>query len=356
MIDGAMQDYELTLDKILTHAAKWHPHAEIVSALDDGSTVRASYAELYGRARRMSAYLASLGVAKGDRVATLAWNSRGHIEGWYCIMAMGAVCHTLNPRLTATQLASMVQQSGAKIVFASVDLAGLAQAVAKEAPGLRRIILIDCPSLPAQLPGGPAEISLANLNGVSAAAAWGDFDERTPCGLCFTSGTTGAPKGVTYTHRSNFLHTMRQLQADTLALRSTDSILVAVPMFHANAWGLPFSGPAVGSRLVLPGRHLDGASLVRLIREENVSIGVGVPTVWLGVVDYLDAEGGDLPSLKRISVGGAPMPPALMDRIERRLGARVQTTWGMTELSPLGTASSPYAEVRPPEVSGRPAL
>ena len=185
---------------------------------------------------------------------------------------------------------------------------------------------------------------------------WGQFDEHMPSGLCFTSGTTGAPKGVTYTHRGCYLHTMRQLSADVMGVRSHDAVLTVVPMFHANAWGLPFTVPAVGGKLVLPGRHSDGAHLASLIRSESVTLGVGVPTVWLGLVEHLEKEGGDLPSLERILVGGASMPPALMERIEQRLGAEVQTSWGMTELSPLGTAAIPGDPERAPGVSGRPAI
>jgi acyl-CoA synthetase (AMP-forming)/AMP-acid ligase II len=185
---------------------------------------------------------------------------------------------------------------------------------------------------------------------------WGTFDETAPCGLCFTSGTTGAPKGVTYTHRSSFLHTLRVLQTDVMAISGTDSVLTVVPMFHANAWGLPFALPAVGGKLVLPGRQSDGASLARLIRSENVTIGVGVPTVWLGLVEHLEAHGGEVPSLKRIIVGGAPLPPALMERIERRLGVTVQTSWGMTELSPSGTVARPNDPARAGALSGRPAV
>ena len=184
----------------------------------------------------------------------------------------------------------------------------------------------------------------------------GEFDETTPAGLCFTSGTTGAPKGVTYTHRSNYLHTLHQLQADVSGLTSSDSVLVAVPMFHANGWGLPFAGPAVGSKLVLPGRHQDGASLATLINAEGVTVSAGVATVWLGLVDYLDQTGGEVPSLRRIMLGGSSIPQALMDRLERRLGATVQTSWGMTELSPIGTVTPATAAVRKSSRAGRPSI
>ncbi len=186
--------------------------------------------------------------------------------------------------------------------------------------------------------------------------AWGEFDENTPAGLCFTSGTTGMPKGVTYTHRSNYLHTVHQLQADASGLTSRDSVLVAVPMFHANGWGFPFSGPASGAKLVLPGRHQDGASLANLINAEQVTVAAGVATVWLGLADHLDRTGGDVPSLQRIMLGGASVPQALMDRLEQRLGVSIQTSWGMTELSPLGTVTPVMSPVRRASQSGRPPL
>ncbi|QNE32965.1 long-chain fatty acid--CoA ligase [Sphingomonas sp. NBWT7] len=351
MIDGAMQDFPLTLDKFLTHAAKWHPQAEVVTA-HDGGLARIGYAALHDRARAVSGVLADLGVTTGSRVATLAWNSQAHVEAWYAIMGMGAVCHTLNPRLTAAQLAAMAVQSQAKLLVASADLLPLARRVAERATGIARILVID----------GMAEqdATATALEPLLSAAprdiAWGDFPETAPSGLCFTSGTTGAPKGVTYTHRSSFLHTLRTLQADVMAISARDAVLTVVPMFHANAWGLPFAVPAAGGRLVLPGRHTDGASLARLIRAAEVTVGVGVPTVWLGLLEHLDATGETLPTLRRLIVGGAPMPPALMARLEARLGVAVQTSWGMTELSPSGTVAPPADPARRADVSGKPAI
>ncbi len=349
MIDGSMQFHALTLDQFLRHAARWHPRAEVVTAQPGGETVRIGYAGLMARALRTSHALAGLGIGRGDRVATLAWNSQAHVEAWYAIMGMGAVCHTLNPRLTADQLADMVRQSGARVLIASADLAPLAQAIAAAAPGLGRLLVID-----GAVPGCDPLDALSREG--SGDAIWGGFDETLPCGLCFTSGTTGAPKGVTYTHRASYLHTLRALQADVMAFRSSDAVLAVVPMFHANAWGLPFAVPAVGGKLVLPGRQSDGASLARLIADEGVTVGVGVPTVWLGLVEHLDAVGGDLPSLRRIVVGGMPMAPALMARIEERLGVTVQTSWGMTELSPSGTVAPPDDPGRSAAASGRPAI
>lgn len=354
MIDGSMQDFPLTLNRFLDHAARWHGDAEVVSAREDGSVARVTYAMLRTRSLAVSSLLDGFGIGQGDRVATLAWNSAAHVELWYAVMGMGAVCHTLNPRLTGPQLASMAVQSGAKILVASADLLPLAKLIAERAPAIERILLIDGAG------EGGAGVPVTELESLIAdapgGAVWGEFVETAPAGLCFTSGTTGAPKGVTYTHRGSFLHTMRSLQADVMAFTSRDAVLAVVPMFHANAWGLPFALPAVGGKLVLPGRQADGASLARLIAAEGVTIGVGVPTVWLGLVEHLEVIGGALPSLKRLIVGGAPMAPALMERLEQRLGVTVQTSWGMTELSPLGVIAPPDDPLRSAAVSGRPAI
>jgi fatty-acyl-CoA synthase len=358
MSDGAMQDFPLTLERFLAHAAKWHPRAEVVTAGDDGAVDRVGYAELKARSLRVSAVLADLGVAFGDRVATLAWNTQAHVEAWYAIMGMGAICHTLNPRLTASQLGEMAAQSNCRVLVASADLTALAGQIAARATRVEQLVIIDGPAAAAKdSRERPARMALELAMGQARGTpTWGGFDEDSPSGLCFTSGTTGAPKGVTYTHRASFLHTLRLLQAENFGFTSEDSVLAVVPMFHANAWGLPFAVPAVGAKLVLPGRRVDGASLARLIAAEGVTIGVGVPTVWLGLVEHLDAAGGVLPSLKRIVVGGAPLPPALMERIERRLEAAVQTSWGMTELSPSGTMTPPNHPKRAASLSGRPAI
>ena len=355
MIDGTMQEFALTLDKFLDHAAKWHPLAQVVTGRDAGKVDRISYADLRIRSLRVSAVLRDFGIGRGERVATLAWNTQAHVETWYAIMGLGATCHTLNPRLMAAQLATMVMRSGCRIVVVSADLEVLARQIVERAPVVTQVLIIDGPA-----PSWTGDCRVVHLESAMsqarAAVTWGGFDERSACGLCFTSGTTGAPKGVTYTHRSSFLHALKLLQADVLGITAADSVLAVVPMFHANAWGLPFAVPAAGARFVLPGRHADGASLARLIESEQVTVGVGVPTVWLGLVEHLDATGGDLRSLQRVLVGGSPLPPALMERIERRLGVSVQTSWGMTELSPCGTMSPPRDRKRAAAVSGRPAI
>ena len=355
MIDGSIQSFPLTLDTIVDHAAKWHPEAEVVTAREGRENARVSYADLRDRARKVSSVLRGFGVTAGQRVATLAWNTQAHVESWYAIMGMGAVCHTLNPRLTAVQLAWMLDQSGARIIIVSADLAKLALEVADHATGVERLLVIDGVAA-ATHSRAVVETLEPLIEAATGDVAWGGFDETAPSGLCFTSGSTGAPKGVTYTHRSSFLHTLKLLQADVLGARVTDVVLPIVPLFHANAWGLPFALPAAGSTMVLPGRHTDGASLARLIAAEGVTIAVGVPTVFLGLCEHLDATGAALPSLQRIIVGGAPMPPALMDRIERQLGVVVQTSWGMTELSPVGVFGVLSDPDRQAAVSGRPAI
>jgi 3-(methylthio)propionyl---CoA ligase len=357
MIHGDMQTYALTLDKFLEHAAKWHPRTEVVTAGESGHTARASYAELMQRSRQASAALRDFGVVAGDRVATLAWNTQAHFEVWYAVMGMGAVCHTLNPRLAAAQIGAMAVRSAPRLLVVSADMITLAAQIAALAPSIEHLLVIDGVA-PADRNGSAKAVQLEPLlaQADDSKVVWGDFPETAPSGLCFTSGTTGAPKGVTYTHRSSFLHTLRLLQADGIALTAEDSVLTAVPMFHANAWGLPFAAPAVGAKLVLPGRNTDGANLAALVNGEDVTVGVGIATVWLGLVEHLEATGGETPSLKRVIVGGAPLPPALMDRIERRLGVTVQTSWGMTELSPSGVFAPPNDPKRTAAVSGRPAV
>ena len=354
-----MQAYSLTIDKFLDHAAKWCGDREIVEA-DQGRVVRrTTYAQLRDRSNRLSGALASLGLKVGDRVGTLAWNTQHHLELYYAAMGAGLVCHTLNPRLTPSHLAAMINEAEDHVLAVSANLMPVLRALAPFCPGLSHVILLDDPLSDAHAIG-QERIRVwdheALLEERGAPTLWGDFDENAPAGLCYTSGTTGTPKGVLYAHRSNYLHTLRALQADATGLMGSDAVLLAVPMFHANAWGLPFAAPAVGAKLVLPGRHTDGKSLATLMRDEGVTIAVGVQTVWLGVVDHLDSEGGDLPSLKRILIGGSNCPEALIQHMGARLDAHVQTSWGMTELSPMGTIAPPDGDLSETQTSGRPAL
>jgi len=352
-----MQPYGLTVDKFLDHAAKWFGEREIVEA-DAGRVVaRFTYAELRERANRMSGALAALGLEPGDRVGTLAWNTRHHLELYYAAMGMGLVCHTLNPRLTPAHLAGMINEAENRVLAVAADLMPLVRETLPHCPTIEHVIVLDRPADDQPL-GHPARVWAYEdlLAAHGAPAIWGVFDENAPAGLCYTSGTTGSPKGVVYTHRSNYLHTLRALQADAVGLTHRDVMMLAVPMFHANGWGLPFAAPAAGARLVLPGRMLDGASLARAMRDEGVTIAVGVQTVWLGLIDHLDATGEDLPALGRVLIGGSNCPDALLRRMEDRLGAEVQTSWGMTELSPVGTIAPPGAPADAVRASGRPPM
>ena len=343
-----MQSFGLTIDKFLDHAAKWSGERPNSSAEGGTAVARFTYADLRERANRLSGALAASGVGTGDRVATLAWNTRHHLEVYYGVMGMGAVCHTLNPRLTADQLAAMVDEADDRVLAVATDLMPLARELRRRCPRVRHVIELDGDRL--RDPTDDVWPLDALLDDRGAPHPWGAFDENAPAGLCYTSGTTGRPKGVLYTHRSNYLHTLRALQADAVALTARDVLLLAVPMFHANGWGLPFAAPAAGAKLVLPGRDLDGASLARLIRAEGVTLAVGVQTVWLGLADHLDRTGEEVPGLERVLIGGSSCPQALVERLETRLGARVQTSWGMTELSPIGTLS-PATGASPPSGS-----
>ena len=351
-----MQFYALTIDKFIDHAAKWSGQQEIVWAESGLVKGRIGYAALRARSNRLSGALGGLGLEPGDRLGTLAWNTQHHLEMYFAAMGAGFVCHTLNPRFTTAHLATIINEARNRALAVSTNLVPLLRDLAPLCPTLEHIILMDGEQADtASLAGVKARIWShdALLQEQGATVAWGDFSEETPAGLCYTSGTVGKPKGVLYTHRSNYLHTLRALQADAMALTGSDVLLMAVPMFHANGWGLPFAAPAVGAKLVLPGRQADGASLARLMRDEGVTFAAGVQTVWLGLIDHLDAVGGELPALKRVLIGGSKCPASLIRRMQERLGVQVQTSWGMTELSPLGTISAPNAPPSAVLTSGR---
>jgi len=353
-----MQQYPLTLDKFIDHAAKWHGARTVATASRGAVQRRAGYGELRTRSNRLSGALIGLGLGVGDRVGTLAWNTQHHLELYYATMNAGLVCHTLNPRLTPAHLSAMINEAADRVLAIAANLTPMLPDLLLLCPTIERVIVLDeavDPSI-ADRCLVPVEDLDALIEAHGETVQWGQFDETSAAGLCFTSGTTGKPKGVVFTHRSNYLHTLMSIQPDAYCLSAKDTILVAIPMFHANAWGLPFSAPAVGASLVLPGRELDGASLASLIRTENVTIACGVQTVWIGLLDHLDTTGEDVPSLERVVIGGSKCPDALLRRMEERLGVRVQTSWGMTEMSPLGTVDSIQFPPASERSSGRPPM
>jgi fatty-acyl-CoA synthase len=337
-----MQAWALTVDRILEHAGKWHGEREVVTRLPDGALERSTWGRIHGRARQVSAALAALGIGPGDRVATLAMNSAQHVEAWYGVMGMGAVCHTINPRLFPDQLAYIVNHAQDRILFADALFAPLLEKLLPQCPSVERVVFM----------AGEASLAARASTGyepfIAAASGecrWGGFDENTPAGLCYTSGTTGNPKGVLYTHRSNVLHTLIAMQADCMALSSQDVVLAVVPMFHANAWGLPFTTAAAGAKFVLPGPRLDGRSLYELLESEGVTYSAAVPTLWQTLLDFLDAGQLRLSTLKRVTIGGSAVPESLVRAFRDRYGVDVIQAWGMTEMSPLGTVSVPSADV-----------
>ena len=342
---GLMQDWPLTLDKLLDHAADWHGGREIVTRSIEGPIVRTTYAEIRRRAKRLSNALKGLGVKPGDRVATLAWNSGRHMEAWYAIMGIGAVCHTLNPRLFPDQLCYIMGHAEDKILF--TDLTFLPTVIERRADmrTIETVIVMTDEGHMASvgLDGALCFETLIEQNGEDC--QWGGFDEKTAAGLCYTSGTTGNPKGVLYSHRTNFLHTLITLQTDVMGLSARDVVLPVVPMFHANAWGLAFSGPAVGCKMVMPGQKLDGASVYELLETEGVTFSAAVPTVWQMLLQHMKSTGLGLTTLKRVVIGGSAVPESLVRTFRDDYGVDVTHAWGMTETSPLGTLSVPSPEV-----------
>jgi len=342
---GLMQDWPLTVDRIIDHARDWHPEVEVVTRSIEGPITRTTYAQIHQRARRLSGALAALGIAPGDRVATLAWNTARHMELWYAVMGMGAVCHTLNPRLFAEQLCYIINHAADKVIFTDTTFLPVLLAHRAQMPTVEHIVVMTDADQAATI-GAPGALCFETLiDQAPEAAPWGGFDENTACGLCYTSGTTGDPKGVLYSHRSNFLHTLSVLQADVMGLSSRDTVLCVVPMFHANAWGLTFSCPAIGAKLVMPGARMDGASIHDLLETEAVTFSAAVPTVWQMLLDHLRRTDGRLTHLKRVVIGGAAAPQALIRAFHDDYGVEILHAWGMTETSPLGVLASPTGEI-----------
>jgi fatty-acyl-CoA synthase len=334
---GLMQDYPLLTHTIIDHAALNHGEREIVTRSVEGPIRRSTLGDVRTRSLKVAKALQTEGIVLGDRVATMAWNTDRHMEAWYGIMGLGAICHTLNPRLFVEQLIYIVNHAEDKLLFVDLTFLPLIEKLAAHFPSVRKVIVLtDAQHMP--------ESSLPNIvdyeswiEAVDADFQWLTFDENTAAGLCYTSGTTGNPKGVLYSHRSNVLHGLMVNLPDVFGTDSIDVVLPIVPMFHANAWALTFSAPMVGAKLVMPGAGMDGASIYELLDTEQVSATAAVPTVWMGLLQYLDQTGSKLPYLNTVVIGGAACPPMMIDRFENDFDVEVIHGWGMTEMSPVGT-------------------
>jgi fatty-acyl-CoA synthase len=350
-----MQPWGLTVDRVLTHAARWHADREIASREADGSIGRTNYAAVARRARQLSSALLAGGIRRGDRVATLAMNSARHIEAWYGIMGIGAVCHTINPRLFDDQLAYIIDHASDRWIVADPAFAPLLERVLPATRGVERVVFLGEP--PAAALAGVAAVGYeALIAGQDTGCRWGDFDENTAAGLCYTSGTTGHPKGVLYSHRSQMLHALLSGTVGGISATARDTVLLVTPMFHVNAWGIPYGATLAGAKLVLPGAKLDGASLCELLEGESVTTSAGVPTVWQMLLEYLNAAGRKLTTLKRVLIGGSACPESLLRALQDEHGIEVVHGWGMTEMSPLGTATMPTAAIDALPAEARRAL
>jgi fatty-acyl-CoA synthase len=342
---GLMQDWPLLCHKILDHAAVAHPDRKVVSRSVEGPIHRTNYRELRGRALRLAKRLDVYGIRVGDRCATLGWNSWRHLEIWYGIGGIGAICHTVNPRLFPEQIAWIINHAEDRLLFTDLTFLPL---VEKLAPALKTIETVIVLTDSAHMPATSLKNAVAYedwLMEVDDDFAWKVFDENTAAGMCYTSGTTGDPKGVVYSHRSNVLHALIAALPDTIGPSSRDVIMPVVPMFHANCWGVAHCAPMVGAGLVLPGAKMDGASLYELIESEQVTCSAAVPTIWLMLLQHLEATGAKLTSLKRVVIGGSAAPRIMTQKFRDNYGVEVLHAWGMTEMSPLGTVCSLKSEV-----------
>jgi fatty-acyl-CoA synthase len=342
---GLMQQQPLLVSTLLRHAARHHGAAEVISATGSGKLHRSNWADTERRSRRLVRALQALGIATADRVGTLAWNDHRHLEVYYAASGMQAICHTINPRLAPDDIAYIINHAGDSVLFVDPGFAPVIGAIAgRIAENVRAVVIMtDAGGMPAlDLPRGMRLLCYDDLMAASDDDyAWPSFEENTASALCYTSGTTGRPKGVLYSHRSTVIHAYAIALPDVLDLRATSRILPVVPMFHVNAWGIPYATALTGAALVLPGRHLDGASLARLLNQERVTLTCGVPTVWLGLLQHLRSSGEKLATVRRVMTGGSAAPPLLIEAFRDEFGVAVEHGWGMTELSPVGTYNAP---------------
>ncbi len=335
---GQMMDMPLMISSLIVHAARHSADTEIVSKRAEGDIHRYTYKDCELRSRKLAQAFARLGCEPGDRVGTLAWNGYRHLEIYYGASGSALVCHTINPRLFPEQIVWITEDAKDRVLCFDLTFLPLVEKIAPMLKSVKHFVLMT------DRAHMPASSSLAGLlcydelvDAEDGNYAWPEFDERTASSICYTSGTTGNPKGAVYSHRSTMLHAYASALPDSLGCSARDVILPVVPMFHVNAWGLPYSGPLVGAKLVMPGPHLDGKSLYELFETEKVSFSAGVPTVWLGLINYVQQNKLKFSTFKRTVIGGSACPPAMMRTLQDEFGVEVIHAWGMTEMSPLGT-------------------
>lgn len=338
-----MQDIPLRVSRIIDHAALYHPRRRVLGRSVEGPIVMSDWAGIRARALRVSQTLSDTGIGRGDVIAVMAWNTVRMMEVWYGVPGSGAALHTLNPRLSAEQLAFVINHGGARLLLVDADLAPLIARVRADLDQVREIIVMtDAAHMPEALPDAIAYEDW--IAGADGDFAWVNGDERDACGLCYTSGTTGNPKGVVYTHRSNTLHALALHGPDMFDLSSADTLMPVVPLFHANGWCTAFCAPLAGAAMVLPGRDLSPPALFEML-EHGVTFTAAVPSVWLGLLPWLDNNEKSFSTLKRVAIGGSSCPRAVIERFQNDFGVRVLHAWGMTEMSPVGTVCSFKPEV-----------
>ena len=334
---GLMMERALTINSLIEHAAKFHTNTEIVSRTVEGPIHRYTYSEAYRRVHQLANVLTNLGVSEGDRVGTLAWNGYRHFELYFAVSGMGSVCHTINPRLFPEQITYIINHANDKVLFCDLTFVQTLESLEDQLKGVKAIVIMtDKKHMP--------KTSLSNfhcyeelMESVDDTYDWPKIDEYQASSLCYSSGTTGNPKGVLYNHRSTVLHSFACCSADGLAISGRDTVLPVVPMFHVNAWGMPYASTMAGAKLVFPGGALDGKSLAELLIEEKVTMTGGVPTVWLMLLQHLKESGKKLPHLQRAIVGGSALPQSMIETFENDYDVACIHAWGMTEMSPLGT-------------------